>query len=433
MRMKFNKPGQLALAASVSLAAAVLISACGTLTVDFVYVTSSKAAGGNNYGEIDVLEVNSESGRLRPIPTSPFPSGGRDPVAEAVAPNFKNLYVVNEDDNTVVQFAIGNDGKVYPQNTVNTPGVFPIGVAVSGSLLFVADTYQPLPTCSPAQPCSGSVAVFPLSPSGAPGAPAVNSSVNGSYWPLTLPCSRTDVLTPSSINVEASGKFVFVAAYDVTAAAANSANPVQANACDMAGAGTAPTGYIFAYAAGSGGALSAVPGSPFVVAARDANGAGVQPSWVTSDSKGQYLYVTDALGGAVYGYTVSSSGELTRLTDQPFAAGNQPSSMTIDSAGDYAYVTNALDNTVTAYTVANGVLSSFGSFAVSTQPVAVLIDPSTNQFVYAAGYLGSTVSGYQLKPGSPPSLVATQSSPYTSNAQPTAMVAIPHNGTKPKY
>src|SRR5271168_2972979 len=166
MRMKLNRSSQLVLVSAAGLLVSGLISACGTLTVDFVYVTSSKAAGTNNYGEVDVLEVDSESGHLRAIPSSPFPSGGRNPVAEAVSSNFANLYVVNEDDNTIVQFAIGNDGKVYPQNTVNTPGVFPIGIAVNGSHLYVADTYQPLPTCSPAAPCSGSVAVLPLSGSG---------------------------------------------------------------------------------------------------------------------------------------------------------------------------------------------------------------------------------------------------------------------------
>ena len=145
---------------------ASLLTACeqftGTLTADFVYVTSARAAGPNQYGEVDVFEINSQSGRMRQLRTSPFPSGGRNPVAEAVHPDNQTLYVVNRDDNTIVQFAIGTDGKLYPQHTVNTPGIFPVATAVSGKNLFVADTYQPLPTCSPASPCTGSVAAFPI-------------------------------------------------------------------------------------------------------------------------------------------------------------------------------------------------------------------------------------------------------------------------------
>ncbi len=71
---------------------------------------------------------------MRQIVTSPFPSGGRNPVAEAVSPDEADLYVVNQDDNTIVQFVIGSDGKLYPQNTVNTPGIFPLAVSRLGQL-----------------------------------------------------------------------------------------------------------------------------------------------------------------------------------------------------------------------------------------------------------------------------------------------------------
>ncbi len=61
--MKFSKWSQLVLVAAASLLVAALITACGTtLTVDFVFVASAKAAGANSYGEIDVFEINSESG-----------------------------------------------------------------------------------------------------------------------------------------------------------------------------------------------------------------------------------------------------------------------------------------------------------------------------------------------------------------------------------
>ena len=55
MRMKFNKSSQLLLVSASSLLMAGLVTACATLTTDFVFVTSSKAAGANNYGEVDVF------------------------------------------------------------------------------------------------------------------------------------------------------------------------------------------------------------------------------------------------------------------------------------------------------------------------------------------------------------------------------------------
>ncbi len=183
------------LVSAASLLAATFLSACATLTVDFVYVSSAKAAGPNNYGEIDVFEINSESGHMRQIITSPFPSGGRNPVAEAVSPDEADLYVVNRDDNSIVQFVIGNDGKLYPQNTVNTPGIFPLAVSVSGKLSLRGRYLPASADLHPASPCSGSVAVFPiltaaqaaaLNPTQPPtrlDTPVVNTGISASYWP----------------------------------------------------------------------------------------------------------------------------------------------------------------------------------------------------------------------------------------------------------
>ena len=77
-------------------------------------------------------------------------------MAEAVSADYSSLFVVNEDDNTIVQFVIGTDGKLYPYNTVNTPGIFPLAIAANKSNMFVVDT---LPAASPllgCRPCSGS-------------------------------------------------------------------------------------------------------------------------------------------------------------------------------------------------------------------------------------------------------------------------------------
>jgi len=399
MRMKFNKSGQLLLVSAASLLVAALMTACATLTVDFVFVSSAKAAGANSYGEIDVFEVNSESGFMRQIPTSPFPSGGRNPVAEAVSTDQKNLYVVNRDDNTIVQFVIGNDGKVYPQNTINTPGVFPMAVAVGGTNLFVLDTYQPLPTCSSAAPCSGSVASYPIATTGKLGTPAANGNFN--YWPLNLPGSPKDVLMPTAATVLSGSADLYVTAYDTSV--------------------TPTAGYIFGFAIGTDGTLSPLNGGvPFA--------AGTQPSAISSAPGGANVYVTDFAKGVVLGYSVSA-GLLTPLGGSPFSAGDQPSAVVVDATGKYAFVANSLDSTLSVYTIANGVLSPAGTFATGTQPVALGIDPSANQFVYTANFIGNNVSGFELTTTNGP-LLNSQGSPYTANAQPTAVAAIPHGSPK---
>ncbi len=431
MRIKFNKPtgspatglrrwgglSQLLLVAAASLGVATLMTACSqltaTLTVDFVYVTSAKAAGPDNYGQVDVFEINSESGHMRQIPTSPFPSGGRNPVAEAVSSDNTNLYVVNQDDNTIVQFIIGSDGKLYPQNTVNTPGVFPMAVSVAKSYLFVADTYQPLATCSPASPCSGSVAVFPIQPAAGStpvGTLQIHTTINTcnglEYAPLSIPGAAGHVVTPTAVNASANGANLFVSAVDATS----------------------KTGYLFAYSLGTidcgnkvpNPTLTALPGSPFA--------AGVQPSALASDPGGTYVYVADLATAKILAYAVAANG-LTPVSGSPFPTGNQPASIAIDATGKFAMVAESQDSSVSTYAINGGALSRIGSYATGVQPVAVGIDPSLNRYVYTANFLGSNVSGFALDLNSG-ALLNTQFSPFAANANPTAVAAIPHNGSK---
>lgn len=420
MGMKLKKTSQLLLAIGASTAAALLVSACSqvtqTLTVDFVYVSSSLAAGPNQYGQIDVFEINSESGRMRQIPSSPFPSGGRNPVAEVASSDYGSLFVANHDDNTIVQFVIGIDGKLYPFTTVNTPGIFPLALAANKSNLFVLDTFQPLPTCSPAQPCSGSIAVYPLTPP-TKTQPVVMSenlpinSCNGlDYLPLQLSgAAATDIVQPTAAAILPNGSDLFVTAYDTTA----------------------NTGYVFGYSIGtltcgseSIPTLTPLAGSPYR--------AGTQPSAVTGDTSSSYVYVTDLQGADILGYAVASGG-LSPLTSgvggtNRFPAGNQPSAIVVNPTYPYVYVANQLDSTVGAYTISQGALQPLGTYATGTQPVAIGIDPSTNSFLYTANFLGNNVSGWQLNIHDG-SLLVSQFSPFGANRNPTAVAAIPHNGT----
>ena len=426
MRMKFNKSGQLLLVAAASLLGATLLTACATLTVDFVFVASSKAAGATNAGEIDVMEINSESGTMRQIPTSPFPSGGRNPVAEAVSSDNTNLYVVNQDDNSIVQFIIGNDGKIYPQNTKNTAGIYPFAVVVSGTTLFVADLYQPLPTCSTAAPCSGSIATYPISiSSSSPPSDSLGDAIaNGdlTYWPLSIPGSPNDVVEPTGISVLHSGSYLYVAAYDATAGA----------------------NYVFGFSIASSGALAPLNGgAPLAGGAIDTGACtnaylnapfiiGTCPAAIASDSSSTYLYVTDSVNSEVHAYSVASGTGLLTSLGSPVKSGDQPSAIVVDPAYPYVYVANSLDSTVTAYSMSSGALTSLGTYTTGSEPVAIGIDPSTNHFLFTANYLGTVVSGnvsgFELSP-TDGALLVSKSSPFKSNALPTAVAAIPHGSS----
>jgi 6-phosphogluconolactonase (cycloisomerase 2 family) len=400
--MKFGKVGtigKVTLVSAIALVLATLFTACGTLTVGFLFVATNKQTP----GQIEVYEVNSESGSLRTIPTSPFPSGGRNPVAEAASPDFKNLYVVNEDDNNVTQFGIGTDGKLYPQSTANTPGSFPLAVSVNaaGTFLYVVDLLQPVPGCSQTNACPGDVAVYPIdSKTGNLGAPVANSGAFPNYWPLTVSASDTKtVLTPTAVLISPAGNSLYVTAYNATTS----------------------VGYLFAYAANSDGTLTLLNGGTPIT-------SGAAPVALATDSAGSFLYVADKLKGQISTYAIGSTGNVT--LQSTVASGSLPSALTIDQ-DKFLYVSNSGDSTVTGYAINSGTLTAIATNATDTQPVAITVDPRHVGFLYTVNFLGNSLSGYQIDPNSG-TLINTKRSPFVSTVQPTAVAGIPHGGTTTK-
>jgi 6-phosphogluconolactonase (cycloisomerase 2 family) len=399
--MKFSKTGQAILAAAVSIGIGLGITSCGqSNTIDYLYVTASK----NNPGQISVYRVDLQSGALTQIPDSPYPSGGRNPVAEVTSPNGADLYVVNHDDNTVVEFAIGTDAKLYPQHTYQTPGTEPNAIAINaaGTLLFVLDTYQA--TYSDANPGPGALVVYPINSDGSLGTNVANGSLP--YWPVEF--------APTTVNVTANGNFVYVA---------------NANTNSTA---TTRQGTMMGFSVGSGGVLTplANPNPGTILTASELAYAGVQPSASASEPTSRFLYVTDAASNELYAYTIGANGTLTALTNGPFATGVFPDGITIDPSGTYIYVANYNSNTINAYQIAQSTgspsaLSGATSYTTKTGPMCILVDPAFGRFLFTANFLDSSVTGYQLNPNSG-ALTGTENSPYPSAGQPTCAAAVTH-------
>jgi 6-phosphogluconolactonase (cycloisomerase 2 family) len=148
---------------------------------------------------------------------------------------------------------------------------------------------------------------------------------------------------------------------------------------------------------------------------------------MASDASGTYLYVADSRQNLVYGFQING-GVLAALSSSPFATGGQPSAVLLDASAKYAFVANGQDSNLTVYSVASGNLTRLGTYTTGTQPVAIGIDPSLNQYVFTANFLGNNVSGFRLN--SDGSLLNSQFSPSASNANPTAVAAITHGKSK---
>ena len=384
--MKLSKSGRIALTSVVSLGLGFGATACGpSNTIDYLYVTASK----QNPGQISVYKVDSEAGILYQITDSPYGSGGRNPVADVASPNGKNLYVVNHDDNTVVEFAIGTDGKLYPQQTCNLPGSYPSQLAVNkaGTYLYIVETYQP--NFSLSIPGPGALVVFPINANGLLGATSslcqpVPDGTNA-FFPLGN--------NPLSVNVLANGNFVYAV-----------------NESDAT---------IAAFQVGSDGGLSSI--GLFKV--------GTNPNALASDPAGKFLYVTDGATNQMYGFQVQSNGSLVMMA-KPFQTDNLPIAVAVDPRGIYVYVANFNANDVSAYSIDPSTgnatpLAGSSIYAVGNGPLCLLIEPSEGRYIYTANFLSNTVSGLALNPASG-GLSAVQNTPFGAAQQPTCTAAITH-------
>jgi 6-phosphogluconolactonase (cycloisomerase 2 family) len=395
--MKFNKVGQVSLVSAIALILASSFTACNPVTIDYVFVAGNKESP----GQIQTFLADRVSGALSTI-NSTVSSGGVTPVSEAVSTDYKNLYVANQGDSTLVQFTIASSGALTSTNTttLSSEGNTPVAIAMNaaGTLLYVVSKYQPgctlSTTVSGASTCSGgSLSVFPVSSSGALGTAVTNGSL--SYWPVDI--------NPTAVNALANGDSVYVSTYNSTTG----------------------LGYLYGFSATTAGALSTISGSPF--------DAGVKPVSIASTPTSRFVYAVDFSQNELIAYSVLDGGVLHPLINGPFKTGNQPSAITIDPRGIYIYVSNELDNTVSAYDISlptgtpSAAVNTTGSTTNSTgtEPVAILVDPAYGRFVYTANFLDNSVSGFELN-ASTGTLTAAQSTPYPTVGQPAALVAIPH-------
>ncbi len=395
--MNWNRIGHGALATALSAGLGLGTTACSRdYTVAFVYATASTTT---TTGLVDGYQVDYQSGALTQLANSPTPSGGRNPVTLTSAPSGKFIYVVNRDDSNVVEFAVGTDGKLYPQHTYNTHGSFPVSASVdpTGSYLYVADTYRPGFTT--ALPGPGDISIFPINSDGSLGGV---TSVNVGNAPVAL--------TATQYRTGATGNFVYVVDRETS---------------------TVGSVLTFSHATGSA-VLTLVPGtSSAVTSPADptivGTAAGVTPTALAADPTARFLYVTDGTSNQLIGYGIPGSGLPIAMVNGPFSTGSYPSSIAIDPRAKYAYVTNLNASSLSAYVIdqatGNPVAANGGIGQTQTNPTCVTIEPALGIYVYVSNFNDQTISALQLSPNNG-TLKNVQNTPFRASALPSCVTAV---------
>jgi 6-phosphogluconolactonase (cycloisomerase 2 family) len=416
--MKFSPVRRLLAAASTAATALLLVSCGASNTIDYLYVTSNL----DNPGQINVYEVNSQSGALYQIADSPYPSGGRNPVYEVASPNGLDLYVANHDDNTIVQFLIGTDGKLYPVQTVNTPGTEPVAMAINaaGTYLYVLDYYAPAapgqPSFTDLNPGPGAVVVYPINTStGSLGSPLTTGTAN--YWDVQC--------FPSNLGLTPNGNFLYVANPNTVLV---TTSPPVTGTVPILPASCPSSGTVSAFAVSSSGLTpvgSSPAGSVYSDPSAISTGSGSAPTAVIGDPSNGSIYVTDGVLNRLYDFAVQSSGALSLSSTLP--TGTMPMGGTV-VGGKFLYITNYSDGTVSLYSLGSG-----GPTFVATStsggsgPLCTIADPDVQRFLFTADYTGGTIGGSELNPSNG-TLITNKLSPYHTSGQPTCVAAVPHKG-----
>lgn len=218
---------------------------------------------------------------------NPVAAGGSSPIALAISPTGRFLYVANSTSNTVTAFQVETSG-ILTQVPSAGPGTNPISVSGTGpTALAMSSTGQFLYVTNSA---SNTVTAFQVETSGLL---TLVTSAGSNLNPLS-----TGGTTPNGIAVASNGAFLYIA---------NGG------------------GNVSAFTIGSNGLLTLVPISG---STPNPTPAGTGPSAITISQDGQFLYVANR-GGGVSAYTITTGTgalvPLTPLLGNPFLTGTEPS------------------------------------------------------------------------------------------------------------
>jgi 6-phosphogluconolactonase len=212
-------------------------------------------------------------------------------------------------------------------------------------------------------------------------------------------------VSPAAMVIDGGGKFLFIA--DSTTGSVG--------------------GAVSVLAIGSGGALTEVTGSPFLLPAQSggttpsasavAVTATVYPPAYASCSANtppptENIYVTDSVNYVVLNYSVSPSGGLTLVPTSStlgLPTGTVPSGVTVDPCNRFVYVSNGQpNNSVSAFTICNAAslpTCPQGDFSLrpvigspynaGNAPGPLMMDPYAN-YLYVLNTMGNSISAYRV-------------------------------------
>jgi 6-phosphogluconolactonase (cycloisomerase 2 family) len=408
--MKFRKFGKALLVTAISAGVVFGISSCvQSYTVGYLYVTGNQTSSTTGQGVISGFKIDHNTGKLTNINGLPISSGGANPGRAVLLTGGRFVYVLNQGVSkdgapcsptdpcqaNITQFSIGGNGILAPQGTYFTQGLNPFRLLsdASGTHLYVLDHDAPDNTsCSlvfGAQATScGDITVFSIDATTGRLSYVLNSQVTSAsgsplpYFPVPVDPidfvqSGSFMLTMSGTPTTPGGDTVFPYTYSATTGQLtvnqNSSQPLgisYGNAIVTAASviyvldnglntnSPATNGQIYAYTAGTNGALIAenngynaldpTLSNPNYAIAATAGGK----SWLYVLAEGDDTNTTNTQSG-ISAFDILSPFQLTPIASggQTAGTGAGPQCILEDPSNQYIYTANFNDSTVTGLSI----------------------------------------------------------------------------------
>ena len=299
-------------------------------TGKFLYVANTSS------GDISAFTINASSGALSPVGGSPF-SVEAGVTGIAIDPTGAYLYAVSGSSANLWEFSIDASGVLH--NLTGSPLLIDAAVTDSGAITIDPSGKYLYVTADASS--ATSIYAFTLDPGTGAASP-----IAGAVYPIDL--------FSFSITTDPAGKFVLA----------------------VSNGSSTSFGLIAVFSVDSATGKLAAAGAP--------SHTGSDPSSLTLDPSGKFVYVADTADATISAFTLDSvSGALSVVAGSPFPSGghgsiNGPLGIAADAAGKYIYVCNASnDISVFTFNSQTGVLtalagSPFASGGNAPSGIAVL-------------------------------------------------------------
>ncbi len=172
---------------------------------------------------------------------------------------------------------------------------------------------------------------------------------------------------------------------------------------------------------GSGGALSAVAGSPFPT-----SGGSDDPSAAAFSPSGGLFATGNVASDSVSVFSVAPSGAMTSVANSPFSAGTLPYSVAFSPSGALLATANYSDSSVSMFSVTGSLVTQVTNspFPTGNHPQGVAFSPSGG-LLATANFTGNSVSVFSVGAGGQLTQVTNSPFPTGGTTNPFAIAFSP--------